>query len=136
MFGIILCAGCRRPRIADLSDKTSVCPYCGDAAEHRACVIHYESEDQTECRNALAQFTGFVPDHKKKEETRKNIAEKDPFSTLIYRYEHGSSVQDKMEILAKGLTAIFGTFTLSDVEKVDPKNGEDAQSHARRVPHR
>ena len=46
------------------------------------------------------------------------IEEADPYSTLVYRYEHCSDLSTKMTILAEGLTEIKGTFTLEDVREI------------------
>ena len=43
---------------------------------------------------------------------------------MVYRYEHTSDLDEKMEILADGLTEIYGTFTLEDVEAIVGKRAE------------
>ena len=37
---------------------------------------------------------------------------------MIYKYEHTSDLDEKMVILAKGLTKVKGTFTLEDVQEI------------------
>lgn len=114
---------CGRLRVIDLSSETSVCPYCGKSVVNNNVRKLFVDDDQRAVRDALAQLTGFeMPEEDP--EVKKRIEEADPFSTLVYRYEECSDIELKMEILAKGLTELHGTFTLEDVKKVDKKNGE------------
>ena len=122
MYGLALCGICRRPRIADKSRSTSACPYCGSTEKTKNLIFFFESPDQETVREALSQATGFTkPDGSEK---AARIADADPYSTMVYRYEHCSDLEGKMEILAEGLTRIKGTFTLEDVREVDPRNAE------------
>ena len=122
MYGLCQCSLCHRPRIVDESQDTSACPHCSYVEKVKDLTFFYESRDQGAVRDALSQATGFVaPDTS---EERKAIAESDPYSTMIYRYEHTSDLDEKMEILAKGLTAIQGSFTLEDVEEIVGKRAE------------
>jgi len=88
------------------------------SVEHNGPEIIFEDEDQNVVRDALTQLNSFdIPEKKKKHGT-----DHDPLSTLIYRYENCTGMQDKMELISKGLTDIYGTFTLEDIEKIDEKN--------------
>lgn len=78
--------------------------------------FYFESADQDVVRQALAQSTGFVPPDTAAK--RKRVEEADPYSTMVYRYEHCPDLEGKMEILARGLTEIKGTFTLDDVREI------------------
>lgn len=114
---------CGRLRVIDLSSETSVCPYCGKSVVNNNVRKLFVDTDQRAVRDALAQLTGFeMPEEDP--EAIKRIEEADPFSTLVYKYEECSDIELKMEILAKGLTELYGTFTLEDIKKVDRKNGE------------
>ncbi|MBR4503762.1 MAG: hypothetical protein IKP20_02135 [Candidatus Methanomethylophilaceae archaeon] len=115
-YGLAQCGSCKRPRIIDLSKKASVCPYCGTESRTDMISIFYRSESQEAVREALAQATGFVPPDALKK--REKIAEADPYSTMVYRYEHCSDLNGKMLILAEGLTEIKGTFTMEDVREI------------------
>ena len=108
MYGIVQCFSCSRPRIIELKGKTSECPYCGNKDPVKDMKVHFRSDDQAEIRAAFNRFTGF----------------EGSYSSLVYRYEHCSSLDEKMEVLSKGLTELYGTFTLEDVEKLEPKNAE------------
>lgn len=116
MYGLTLCGVCRRPRIVDRSKSESTCPYCNCVQKTKDLSFYFESPDQDVVREALSQATGFVPPDMVKKKQR--IAEADPYSTMVYRYEHCSDLEEKMEILAEGLTAIKGTFTLDDVREI------------------
>lgn len=110
------CGACRRPRVADLSKTESSCPYCGCVQRTSDLPCYFESADQRSVREALSQATGFVPPDAVQK--RRRIADADPYSTMVYRYEHCSDLDERMEILAEGLTAIKGTFTLDDVREI------------------
>ncbi len=116
MYGVTQCGVCKRPRIVDKSKSKSTCPYCGCVQKTRDLMCYFKSADQDAVREALAQATGYILSDVMK--NRQRMAEADPYSTMVYRYEHSSDLEDKMVILAEGLTAIKGTFTLDDVQKV------------------
>ena len=115
-YGLAKCGSCGRPRIIDLSKKASVCPYCGTESRTDMISVFYRSESQEAVREALAQASGFVPPDAL--EKKRKIAEADPYSTMVHRYERCSDLNGKMEILAEGLTAIKGTFTMEDVREI------------------
>lgn len=119
-YAIVTCRKCRNNRIIDRSSSSSKCPYCSTAAEHKELRILFEDNDQSVVREALSQLNGFEPPPQKE----RPAVDHDPFSTLVYKYEKCRDLQDRMDLLSKGLTEIFGTFTLEDIEKVDPKNAE------------
>lgn len=121
-FAVTPC-NCGKLRVIDLSSDTSACPYCGRTVNHSVVKKLYADEDQKAVRDALARLTGFeMP--KKDPEIKKRIAEADPFSSLVYRYEECRDIEFRMELLAEGLTELYGTFTLEDVKRVDDKDGE------------
>ncbi|MBE6519034.1 MAG: hypothetical protein E7Z70_05815 [Thermoplasmata archaeon] len=123
MYGIFICSLCGRARIVDKDSKSSSCPYCGTTTKTKDMIFIYECRDQERAREALGQAAGFErPDDKAK---KKRIEKADPYSTMIYKYEHASDLDEKMVILAKGLTKSKGTFTLEDVQEiVGEKNAE------------
>ena len=116
MYGLTLCGVCRRPRIVDKTKSESSCPYCDCVQKTKDLSFYFESADQDAVRMALTQATGFIPPDMAKKKER--IADADPYSTMVYRYEHCSDLDEKMEILAEGLTSIKGTFTLADVREI------------------
>ena len=101
MYALTRCGVCRRPRIADLSSKESACPYCGCVQKTQDLPRYFQSSDQNAVREALSQATGFVPPDEVRK--RERVAAADPYSTLVYRYEHCSDLDEKMQILAEGL---------------------------------
>lgn len=115
-YGLSRCDTCGRPRVVDLTKATSSCPYCGASFENSRIPIYFTSNDQGAVREALSQAMGFVPPDAAKKKAR--IEGADPYSTLVYRYEHCSDLETKMAILAEGLTEIKGTFTMEDVRDI------------------
>ena len=118
MFAIVGCSECRRKRIIDLSTDRTKCPYCGQSAKTENLAVYFQSHDQNEVRARFDRMTGFVEPEKEKGE------DKDPMSTLAYKVEHTSDVNQKMELIAEELTRIKGTFTVEDVEELVPGKGE------------
>ena len=108
-------------RIIDRSTMESMCPYCDTSVQNRNLKILFQDKDQSVVRKALGKLSGFEGDAS---ERRKISSDTDPLSSLVYRYERCDSSETKMELLADGLTEIYGTFTLDDIEKIDPKNGK------------
>ena len=116
MYGLALCGVCRKPRVVDKSKATSSCPYCGANEKTKNLIFYFEHPDQDVVREALSQATGFTaPDDSGK---KRKIEEADPYSTMIYRYEHCSDLDEKLTVIAEGLTGIKGTFTLEDVREI------------------
>ncbi len=121
-YGLSKCNSCGRARIVDLSKATSTCPYCSASYDNSKIPVYFTSNSQKAVRDALSTATGFVaPDEEKRKE---QIASTDPYSTLVYRYEHCSDLGTKMSILAEGLTELQGTFTLEDVRKIAGSKAE------------
>lgn len=116
MYGLALCGICRRPRVADKSFATSTCPYCNASEKTKDLIFYFESPDQDVVRQALSQATGFVPPDMVQK--KKRIEEADPYSTMVYQYEHCSDLDEKLTILAEGLTRINGSFTLDDIREI------------------
>ena len=116
MYGLALCGVCRKPRVVDKSKATTTCPYCNANEKTKNLIYFFESPNQDDVRLALSQATGFTkPDESEK---RRKIEETDPYSTMIFRYEHCSDLDEKLCIIAEGLTAIQGSFSLEDVRKI------------------
>jgi len=120
MYGVTVCRACGRYRMMDLSVASSDCPFCGSRVVVSASPILFSDRDQSAVRAALATMTGFVPGEK-----NDRGPDPDPLSTLEYRYEHCGSIEERMSLLAEGLTDIRGSFTLEDVRGIDPKNAEN-----------
>ncbi len=74
------------------------------------------------CREAIGRLHGFAPDDDEDDGRIERVREADPVSTLAYRYERCGSTEERMELLAEGLTAIHGSFTLEDVAEIDPRD--------------
>ncbi len=114
---------CGRLRVIDLSSETSVCPFCGKSVKNANVRQLYADDDAQAVRDALAALTGYgAPEEDL--EAKKRVKEADPLSTLVYRYEGCSDTEEKIDVLSRGLTEIFGTFTLDDIRKVDRKNAD------------
>lgn len=121
MYAVVLCPGCKRYRIIDLHQQTSACPYCGAEQAHKELQLLCRCRTQEHARENLGKLTGFTGDGLARKHADPRT---DPLSSLVYEYEHTSALEDKMALLAKGLTKIYGTFTLAEVEQVDPRNAE------------
>ena len=119
MYGLAICSRCGRARVIDKSSKSSSCPYCNNSERTDKMVFIYECRDQETAREALAQASGFEAPTPKEEKAKKRKIEKaDPYSTMIYQFEHSTDLDEKMVIIAKGLTKIKGTFTVEDVAEI------------------
>jgi len=118
-YAIISCGKCRYRRMIDRSSASSKCPHCGTLVEHKGLRIIFENKDQSTVREALTRMSSpRVP------EKKKNSTDHDPLSTLIYKYESCTDLQKKMMLVSTGLTDIYDTFSLEDIEKIDEKNAE------------
>ncbi|MDR0791364.1 MAG: hypothetical protein LBE47_02365 [Methanomassiliicoccaceae archaeon] len=120
MYGIVVCASCKRKRIVDLGCETSVCPYCDRTNRLCDLAVLFSDGSQSVVREAFNN----ADSSKYPEPRKKSGIDHDPVSTLIYRYEHASGTFEKLTVLAEGLTDINGNFTLADVEELFPGEGE------------
>lgn len=126
-YGLVLCGLCRRPRIVSTGDSVTTCPYCGFSERAGKAGFIFESDDQAEVRAALAKAMGadeLLPTREELRRKKKKIEEADPESTLAYRYEHAGDMDERMDVLASGLTSLKGEFTLEDVEEYEPRRAE------------
>lgn len=126
-YGLTLCGACRRPRIVNMGDAETVCPYCGCSERRSDLQFFFQSNDLDEVRQALNSATGasaMLPTEEELAEKKRRIEESDPYSTLMYQYEHAGDLDSKMEVLATGLTSLKGEFTLDDVEDFAGKRAE------------
>ena len=119
MYGIVICAGCKRKRIIDMKNETSVCPYCDASCKTKNTTILFSDISQSVVRNVFNNA-----DASKYPEPRKKGNDPDPLSTLVYEYERTSGTIEKLTVLANGLTRIKGTFTDADAEELFPGKGK------------
>lgn len=120
MFAVVTCPGCKRMRIVDLSAKTSECAFCGTKSVVKELQPVCRCRTQETAREHLAKLTGSAGGIEPKHARRST----DPYSTLERDYEKAHSLEDKMEVMSKGLTRIYGEFTEDDVVRLDPKHGK------------
>ena len=120
MYGVVACSKCGRKRVADLSSEKSTCPYCGKSDKNATLDVFYKNSDAEAVRAAFSGITGYSGGTEKKHADPMT----DPYSSLVYRYEHCRSLDEKLTVLSEGLTKIYGTFTLEDIMKIEPKNAE------------
>jgi len=118
MYGIVLCTGCKRKRIADLKKETSQCPYCNVTSRVSQMKILFSDADQNIVRKAFESADPQMPPKKKR------TTDPDPMSTLMYEYEHTAGALEKLIVLARGLDKIKGIIAKSDVEEMFPGKGE------------
>ena len=126
-YGLTQCGLCHRPRIVETDDSLTTCPYCGYSERAGRNGFLFTSDSQAEVRSALSRAMGvddLLPTEADIRERRKRIGESDPESTLAYRYEHAADLDEKMDVLAEGLTSLRGEFTLEDIEEYEPRRAE------------
>ncbi len=126
-FGLALCGACGRPRVLNRSNTSSTCPYCGCSERTSRIRIVFESEDPAEVRSALAGATSrdeIEALEQDRAERRRRAEDDDPYSTLVFRYEHSSDMDERMDVMAEGLTRLKGDFTLDDMMEMDPRRAE------------
>ncbi len=117
MYAAVMCPNCGRNRIIDLESESTVCPYCSVRAETKGVRILHKGRTAREVKDVLNKVTGPPEPQKRPKE------DKDPMSTLEYRYGRAKSA-DRPALLAEGLTRIKGTFTQEDVEMFEPGRSE------------
>lgn len=117
MFAVVVCPGCRKPRGIKLSSQKSTCPRCGRVIEVRKALIHFQSPDVREIKAFINAMSDFSPPVKE-EECR------DPWIAMQDRIKSERDPEERLFVIASGLSEILGTFTVEDVERVVPGKGE------------
>lgn len=117
MFAVVVCPGCHKPRGIKLSSQKSTCPRCGRSVEVRKALIHFQSPDVREIKAFINSMSGFCPPVKEEECL-------DPWIALRDRVKSERDPEERLFVIASGLSEILGTFTVEDVERVVPGKGE------------
>lgn len=128
LYAVVQCNECRRPRIVDLTTVHSSCPYCGNTDTVGDLRVLVRTRTQEKARQELlkltssSMMTGFDG---KLESPRPKHARRstDPWSTLERDYQLARGLDEKMNVMANGLTKVFGEFTEEDVLRLDPDKG-------------
>ncbi len=128
MFAVVQCTECRKPRIVDLSTKMSTCPACGntDGVDNLRVLARTRSQERAReelvrltSGTLVAGFDGNLESPRPKHAKRST----DPWSTLERDYETAKGMENKMRVMAEGLTKLLGEFTEEDVLRLDPDKG-------------
>ena len=129
MYAVVQCSECRKPRVVDLSTKRSTCPACGNTDNVDSLRVICRTRTQEKARENLFKLTtgtvvsGF--DGKAVSARPKHARRStDPWSTLERDYEKARTNEERMDVMAEGLTRIFGEFTEEDVMRLDPERGK------------
>lgn len=116
MFAVVVCPGCRKPRGIKLSSQKSTCPRCGRSIEVRKALVHFKSPDAREIKEFIGTMSGYSPPVEKDSE--------DPWSNLRDKAVAERDPEERLSIIASGLSRMLGTFDSEDIERLIPDKGE------------
>ncbi len=121
MYGVVVCSRCRKARAVDLRDKTARCQ-CGYQMKLKETKKFFESSDQREVAAAVARLNAEMKGGTEEWEELAGETSKDEvsdiYSRIVAEASEATEVQERLEIVARGLTQIFGSFTKEEMEKV------------------
>lgn len=121
MYGVVVCSRCRKARAVDLRSKTARCQ-CGNQIKLKEAKKFFESSDQREVASAVGRLNAEIGGGTKEWEKLVGDASieeiSDVYSRIVSDASDVSEVQERMEIVARGLTNALGSFTKKEMEKV------------------
>ena len=121
MYGVVVCSRCRKARAVDLRSKTARCQ-CGNQINLKEARKFFESSDQREVASAVgrlnAEIGGGIEEWEKLAGDASKEEVSDVYSRIVSDASDATEVQERMEIVARGLTNAFGSFTKNEMEKV------------------
>jgi hypothetical protein len=120
MYGVVLCSRCRKAMAVDLRNETASCQ-CGNVLKLKETKKFYESTDQREVASAVgrmnAELEGGIDEWESMVEGSVGADTDDPYSEMISAASSMSDSQERMELVARGLTEILGSFSRNDLQK-------------------
>ncbi|MCK4443269.1 MAG: DUF1922 domain-containing protein [Thermoplasmata archaeon] len=121
MYGVVVCSRCRKARAVDLRSKTARCQ-CGYQMKLKETKKFFESSDQREVAAAVARLNaemeGGIEEWEELVGETSGDEVSDIYSKIVADASDASEVQERLEIVARGLTDTFGSFTKKELEKV------------------
>lgn len=120
MYGAVLCSRCRKAMAVDLRNETASCQ-CGNVLKLKEIKKFFESADQRETASAVgrmnAELEGGTEEWESMVEGSVGSDSEDPYSKMISAASSMSDSQERMELVARGLTDILGSFSRNDLQK-------------------
>jgi hypothetical protein len=120
MYGAVLCSRCRKAMAVDLRNETASCQ-CGNVLKLKETKKFFESSDQREVASAVgrmnAELEGGTDEWESMVEGSVGSDSEDPYSKMISAASSVSDSQGRMELVARGLTTILGSFSKNDLQK-------------------
>jgi len=121
MYGVVVCSRCRKARAVDLRTKTARCQ-CGNTLKLKETKKFFESSDQREVASAVARMNAELEGGTEEWEKMTDDSSKpdvdDPYAKIVADASSTTNNQERLEIVAKGLTVAFGSFSHLELGKV------------------
>lgn len=121
MYAAVVCSRCQRARAVDLRDKTARCQ-CGYQMKLEETRKLFESHDQREVAAAVAklnaEMSGGLEEWQRMALDASKAVSDDTFSKIVSEASSVSEVQERLEVVARGLTNSLGSFTMKEFEKI------------------
>ncbi len=121
MYGVVVCSRCRKARAVDLRSKTSRCQ-CGNTLKLKETKKFFKSSDQREVASAVARMNaeleGGIEEWEKMIDDSSEPDEDDPYAKIVAEASCTTNTQQRLEIVARGLSAAFGEFSHGQLRKV------------------
>ncbi len=121
MYGAVVCSRCERARAVDLRDKTARCQ-CGYQMKLKETRKLFESDDQREVAAAVAklnaEMAGGFEEWEELAIDASRMVTDDLFSNIASKAASANEVQERLEVVARGLTENLGSFTIREFGKV------------------
>lgn len=118
MFAVVICPGCHRPRGIKLSSQHSTCPRCGRNIEVRKARVNFQSPDAREIKAYINGMNDFI------EPASESSEDVDPWTALREEITREKDPEERLNVMASGLTDLLGSFTVEDLELLAPGKGE------------
>lgn len=122
-YGVIICPICGTPLGADLRKRTMTC-VCGGTIELLKVKPRFESPSPVEVAKAVALAKSQVAEGKMELPAQK--APKSKLGKIAEKAKEIKDSQERLALIASGLTKLKGEFGLEDLEKIHDLIGKES----------
>ncbi len=138
-YGVIICPDCKKSKVIDFRNKTTVCSQCGKKLILKKMKIQYRTNSREEASWVIGQLNAQMEGEelpKKKQDEKL----KDPFAKAAKKSEIASDEKERLELVCTALDDNMDGFKIEDIEKVyrlmgkkTPKNLKNKLKHLENI---
>lgn len=127
-YQVISCRDCGTPRVVEAHRKTTQCPRCGKRLDLEKVIVHAETEDMAEARDAVGQINAQKAGGELlRQPDPRQVSPADEIDQAIGQARQVTGQAPRVKLAAQGLTEVLGRFTedqwVEAMERLDVPEG-------------